>query len=75
MPKLKLDDIEYNTEDLSEEGKATLKSLQFLELQIQKLRNEIAIYNTAKQVYVAALAAEIKDNGIEPRAQEEVPLE
>ena len=75
MPKLKLDDIEYNTEDLSEEGKATLKSLQFLELQIQKLRNEIAIYNTAKQVYVAALAAEIKDNGIEPWAQEEVPLE
>ena len=75
MPKLKLDDIEYNTEDLSERGKATLKSLQFLELQIQKLRNEIAIYNTAKQVYVAALATEIKDNGIEPLSQEEVPTE
>ena len=75
MPKLKLDDIEYNTEDLSEKGKATLNSLQFVELQIQKLRNEIAIYNTAKQVYVAALAAEIKDNGIEPVAQKEVSFE
>ena len=75
MPKIKIEDVEYNTEDLSEAGNAQLRSLQFLETQLQQLRNEIAIYNTAKQVYVAALAAEIKDNGIEPWAQEEVPLE
>ena len=60
MPKIKLDEIEYNTEDLSERGQATLKSLQFLETQMQKLRNEIAVYQTAQQTYVAALKAEIK---------------
>tara|TARA_B110000003_G_scaffold210892_1_gene209865 strand:- start:64 stop:291 length:228 start_codon:yes stop_codon:yes gene_type:complete len=75
MPKLRLDDIEYNTEDLSERGQATLKSLQFLEHQLQKMRNEIAIYNTAKRAYVSALESEIRDNGIEPVDEEQVPIE
>lgn len=71
MPKIKLDEIEYNTEDLSERGQATLKSLQFLETQMQKLRNEIAVYQTAQQTYVAALKAEIQSSGIEPLPAEE----
>ena len=64
MPKLTVDGIEYNTEDLSDNGKAQLASLQFLEVQIQKLKNEIAIYNTAKSSYMTALKAELdrKDN-------------
>ena len=68
---IKLDEIEYNTEDLSERGQATLKSLQFLETQMQKLRNEIAVYQTAQQTYVAALKAEIQSSGIEPLPAEE----
>jgi len=66
LPKIKLDEIEYNTEDLSERGQANLKSLQFLEVQMQKLRSEIAVYQTAQQTYVAALKAEIKSSDIEP---------
>jgi hypothetical protein len=66
MPKIKLDDIEYNTEDLSDHGQAVLKSLQFLEVQLQKLKNEIGVYQTAQRTYVAALKAEIKQSGIEP---------
>ena len=75
MPKIKLDDIEYNTEDLSEHGQATLKSLQFLEVQLQKLKNEIAVYQTAQRTYVAALKAEIQQSGIEPIASEEAAEE
>jgi len=71
LPKIKLDEIEYNTEDLSERGQATLKSLQFLETQMQKLRNEIAVYQTAQQTYVAALKADPKSSGIEPLPAEE----
>ena len=44
MPKITIDNIEYNTEDLTENGRAQLASLQFLEVQMQKLRNEIAVY-------------------------------
>ena len=34
--------IEYNSEDLSDNGKAQLASLQFLEQQMAKLKNEIS---------------------------------
>lgn len=73
MPKLTLDNMEYNTEDLSEKGQATLKSLQFLELQLQKLKKEIVIYQTAQQTYIAALKAEIKNLGIDPISAEQPP--
>ena len=66
MPKIKLDELEYNSEDLSEHGLATLKSLQFLEVQLQKLKNEIAVYQTAQRTYVAALKAEIEKYEIKP---------
>jgi len=75
MPKIKLDDLEYNTEDLSEHGQATLKSLQYLEVQLQKLKSEIAVYQTAQRTYVAALKAEIQQSGIEPIASGEAAEE
>ena len=60
MPKITVDGIEYNTEDLSDNGKAQLASLQFLEVQMNKLRNEIAVFQTAKAAYIAALKAELE---------------
>lgn len=64
MPKITVDGIEYNTEDLTDNGKAQLASLQFLEVQMNKLKNEIAVFQTAKQAYIGALKAELeKDVG------------
>ena len=60
MPKITVDGVEYNTEDLSTNGKAQLASLQFLEVQMQKLKNEIAVYQTARNTYVQALKAELE---------------
>ena len=60
MPKITVDDIDYNTEDLSENGKAQLASLQFLEMQMNKLKSEIAVYQTARNSYMAALKAELE---------------
>ena len=60
MPKIKIAELEYNTEDLSDNGKAQLASLQFLEVQMQKLKNEIAVYQTARIGYVGALKAELE---------------
>ena len=59
MPKITVDNIEYNTEDLSDNGKAQLASLQFLEAQMSKLKSEIAVYQTARNTYIAALKAEL----------------
>ena len=75
MPKITIDDIEYNTEDLTENGKAQLASLQFLETQMQKTRNEMAVYQTAQRTYVAALKAEIEQSGVQPVAKVEETAE
>jgi hypothetical protein len=61
MPKITVDGIDYNTEDLTDNGKAQLASLQFLEVQMAKLNNEIAIYQTARNAYVAALKAALEN--------------
>ena len=60
MPKITVDDIEYNSEDLTDNGKAQLASLQFLEVQMNKINNELAVYQTARNAYVAALKAELE---------------
>mgnify|MGYP001434386370 CR=1 FL=1 len=66
MPKITIDGIEYNTEDLTDDGRAQLASLQFLESQIKKIQNEMAVYQTAKNTYVAVLKKEIEKSGIKP---------
>ena len=60
MPKITVDGIDYNSEDLSDNGKAQLASLQFLEVQLNKIQGEIAVYQTARNSYVAALKAELE---------------
>ena len=60
MPKITVDGMEYNTEDLSDNGKAQLASLQFLEVQMSKLQNEIAVFQTAKNAYISALKVELQ---------------
>ena len=59
MPKITIDGIEYNTEDLSENGKAQLASLQFLEVQMNKIKSELAVYQTARISYSKALKTEL----------------
>ena len=51
MPKIKIDDLEFNSEDLSENGKGLLTSLQFVELHLKKLNDELAVLKTSKNVY------------------------
>jgi hypothetical protein len=70
MPKITIDDIDYHTEDLTETGRAQLVSLQFLEGQMQKIRQEMAVYQTAQVAYAQALKAEIAKVGLEPMQSE-----
>ena len=70
MPKITIDNIEYNTEDLTENGNAQLASLQFLEGQMQKVRQEMAVYQTAHSTYVQELKNEIEKAGLQPLRSE-----
>lgn len=66
MRKLVIDGAEYDADLLSDHGRAQVASLQFLELQLQKLQQEIAVYRTARENYLQALKAEIERSGVQP---------
>ena len=70
MPKIKIDDLEYNTEDLSETGLEQLRSLQFLETQMLHMQKEITVYQVAQSTYLSKLKAQIEELGIEPLDEE-----
>ena len=61
MPKVTIDGFDYNTEDLSETGKAELESLQFLESKMSELRNKIQMLNIAKNAYLRELKNELEE--------------
>ena len=63
MPKVTIDGLELNSEDLGERGRAVLASLQFVDGQLQRLGQEIAVLKTARASYAQALRAEIAQAG------------
>jgi hypothetical protein len=54
-PKINVDGVEYLLSDLSDDAKAQIRSLQFVESEIGRLQAQIAIANTAKIAYQNAL--------------------
>ena len=60
MDKITIDGTEYDLEKLSDNGKAQVASLQFLDAQMRKLQSEIAVYQTARNSYLAALKVELE---------------
>ena len=54
-----VDDKEYKFEDMSDDAKAQLLNVQFVDGQIQQLRNEWAVADTARLGYTAALKGEL----------------
>jgi hypothetical protein len=67
MVKIVIDDAEYETEELETNAKAQIASVQFLDVHVQTLRNEIAVYETAKRSYQRALRAELDKMAPQPQ--------
>lgn len=55
MPMVKIDDKEYDLDQLSEDAKAQLVSLQFADSEVQRLNAQMAILQTARLAYSRAL--------------------
>lgn len=56
---LNVDGEEYNLSDLSNEAKANIASIQFVDAQLQQLNNEWAVADTARIAYSNALKQEL----------------
>ena len=61
--KIKIDDIEYNVDYLSDAAKVQLTNIQFADQQVQQLNNEWAVADTARMGYTRALKAELEKIG------------
>ena len=57
MPTIKIDDITYDLDSLSDTAKQSLQMLQATEQEIQRLQLQTAIAQTARNVYMNALKA------------------
>ena len=58
--KVTVDGVEYKLDEISENAKAQLNNIHFVDSQIQQLNNEWAIADTARIGYSNALKIEIK---------------
>jgi hypothetical protein len=63
MPKITIDGKEYDTDQLSDEAKNQLISLQFVDRKIHELNLEQAAYQTARNAYAKALSNILNTKG------------
>ena len=57
MTTINIDNIEYDTDKLSDDAKAQLVSLQFCDQELQRLQAQSAALQTARIAYSKALQA------------------
>lgn len=55
MPIIKIDNKDYELDSLSDEAKAQLASLQFVDAELQRLNAKNAVLQTARMAYSKAL--------------------
>jgi cell division protein ZapA (FtsZ GTPase activity inhibitor) len=67
MATIKIDDKEYNTDTFSDEAKAQLQNVQFVDQELARLKAQSAVLQTARIAYGKALndalGAELVFNG------------
>jgi hypothetical protein len=56
MPSIKINNKDYDINDLSNEAKAQLQMLTLAEAEIKRLQTQLAIVKTAKNAYAQALS-------------------
>ena len=59
MPTMNIDNKEYDLDSLSEECKAQLASIQFVDQELARLQAKAAALQTAKGAYLQALKASL----------------
>ena len=55
MATIKIDDKEYNTDTFSDEAKAQLQNVQFVDQELARLKAQSAVLQTARMAYAKAL--------------------
>ena len=64
MNKVTIDGKEYDSEELSDNAKNQLGSMQACDQKIRQLQADLAIAQTARSAYAMALKGELPDDGV-----------
>jgi len=59
MSTITIDGVEYALEDLSDNAKAQIASLQYVDRKVRELKAELAALQTAQMAYANALKADL----------------
>ena len=62
MATISIDNQDYDLDTLSEEAKAQLTSIQFVDAELQRLNAQVAVYQTARMTYAKALQEALPKN-------------
>ena len=66
MPTIKIDEKDYELDDLSQEAKNQLQAIRFVDQELVRIQLKAAALQTARNAYGQALNAELgKDSGEE----------
>jgi DNA repair ATPase RecN len=57
-----MDGVDYTVADLTDEGKALVESLKFVEQELVQMQARLAVLNTAKTAYAASLRNQLITN-------------
>ncbi len=63
MPKVTIDDREYELDNLPEEARTQLANMNLCDQRLQQLQRDIAITQTARNAYASALKAALPKDG------------
>ena len=55
MPTIKIDNLDYDSDALSDDAKAQLVAMQFCDQELARLQAQAAAYQTARMAYAKAL--------------------
>ncbi len=61
MATINIDGIEYDLEEFSDGARAQLASMQLADQKIAQLQADLAMFQTARNAYAQALAAELPE--------------
>jgi hypothetical protein len=63
---VKIDDVDYDVEKLSQAARAQLMHLRIIEVETARLQAQLAIHQTARVAYANALREELAKNPQDP---------
>lgn len=77
MSTITINNIEYDIDTLSDEARGQVRSIQFVDSELEKLNARIATMSTARMSYASALQEllEVEEGGRSLESDNENPIE